>query len=205
MYNKRSGLILGFHGCNASLARQTVLLNQTLKKSHNGYDWLGHGIYFWEHNLKRAWTFAAKKCKKNTSMARPGVIGAVIDLGNCLDLLDKNCCQLLQSFHKLLLTIKQDLPQNSLIDKNNIFLKRELDCTVLELFHLWNESCGFPAFDSVRQAFEEGPVLYKDSAFREETHIQICIRNPKCIKAYFLPIKDYALTDTENEYAKEHF
>ena len=50
MYSKRSGLIVGFHGCDKSI-RDKVLTNpeEGLKPSNNIYDWLGSGIYFWNH------------------------------------------------------------------------------------------------------------------------------------------------------------
>ncbi|TSA32147.1 MAG: hypothetical protein D4R64_16610 [Porphyromonadaceae bacterium] len=40
---------------------------------------------------------------------------------------------------------------------------------------------------SVRGVFFEGKELYPNSGFREKNHIQICVRNPNCIKGYFLP------------------
>ena len=42
-------------------------------------------------------------------------------------------------------------------------------------------------YHSVRGAFIEGPQLYPDSNFHEKNHIQICVRNPNCIKGYFRP------------------
>lgn len=59
MYTRRSGLILGFHGCDKSIRDKVI--NESgfmLKKSENDYDWLGHGIYFWENNHERALHFA---------------------------------------------------------------------------------------------------------------------------------------------------
>lgn len=59
MYTRRSGLILGFHGCDKSIRDRVV--NESgfmLKKSENDYDWLGHGIYFWENHHERALHFA---------------------------------------------------------------------------------------------------------------------------------------------------
>lgn len=47
MYSTRSGLILGFHGCDSSLAQAVVAGNKDLRNSENNYDWLGHGVYFW--------------------------------------------------------------------------------------------------------------------------------------------------------------
>jgi hypothetical protein len=49
------------------------------KQCDNEYDWLGNGIYFWEHSPERARRWAG---------ADGIVIGAVIQLGNCLDLTD---------------------------------------------------------------------------------------------------------------------
>jgi hypothetical protein len=43
------------------------------------------------------------------------------------------------------------------------------------------------AFDSVRGVFVEGKELYPSAGFREKNHIQLCIRNPNCIKGYFHP------------------
>jgi len=37
--------------------------------------------------------------------------------------------------------------------------------------------------------FWEGNELYPNAGFRKKNHIQICIRNPNCIKGYFLPRK----------------
>jgi hypothetical protein len=42
-------------------------------------------------------------------------------------------------------------------------------------------------FDSVRGVFWEGRELYPNAGFREKDHIQICIRNPNCIKGFFYP------------------
>jgi hypothetical protein len=43
------------------------------------------------------------------------------------------------------------------------------------------------AYDSVKGVFWEGDELYPNAGFREKDHIQICVRNPNCIKGYFLP------------------
>jgi len=42
-------------------------------------------------------------------------------------------------------------------------------------------------FDSVRSLFVEGEELYPGAGFHEKNHIQICIRNPNCIKSFFVP------------------
>jgi ribulose-5-phosphate 4-epimerase/fuculose-1-phosphate aldolase len=58
-----------------------VIKNQDfLNASQNSYDWLGHGIYFWESNLQRAYEFAEEQ-KNRGKIKDVAVIGAVIDLG----------------------------------------------------------------------------------------------------------------------------
>jgi hypothetical protein len=42
-------------------------------------------------------------------------------------------------------------------------------------------------FDSVRGVFWEGKELYPGAGFMERNHIQICLRNPNCIKGFFIP------------------
>lgn len=77
MSRQATSFVLGYHGCDLSVAKRIVLGNETLQHSQNDYDWLGHGIYFWESDPKRAWEWAINNRSKN-----PGVLGAVIDLGN---------------------------------------------------------------------------------------------------------------------------
>ena len=58
MYTTKTGLILGFHGCDESIVDNILLGKEDLKQSDNTYDWLGHGIYFWENSPSRALEFA---------------------------------------------------------------------------------------------------------------------------------------------------
>lgn len=78
LYTNLPRLVLGFHGCDEAV-RDNILNSKIkhLKKSENRYDWLGHGIYFWENDPIRALEWA--KYSKNVS--KPAVIGAIIDLG----------------------------------------------------------------------------------------------------------------------------
>jgi hypothetical protein len=68
---------------------QEKLLNlkTIIKKSDKNYDWLGHGMYFWENNEKRALDWAKMK-KIAGTLNKPSSVGAVVNLGYCLDLLD---------------------------------------------------------------------------------------------------------------------
>lgn len=84
MYSTKPGLILGFHGCDEELAKKVVNKEVNLAESRNSYDWLGHGIYFWEGSPERALEWANflknNSPKSKNPIHSPAVIGAVIDL-----------------------------------------------------------------------------------------------------------------------------
>ncbi len=107
MYSKRAGLIIGFHGCDEEV-RNFMVANQNamLSPSENNYDWLGNGIYFWENNKTRALKYAHdlknRPSKAKSSIKTPAVLGAIIDLGHCLDLLDSEYLNLLKSGYQIL-------------------------------------------------------------------------------------------------------
>lgn len=49
MHRLSANFVLGYHGCDQSVADQ-VLAGNPFRKSDNDYDWLGPGTYFWEAN-----------------------------------------------------------------------------------------------------------------------------------------------------------
>lgn len=59
---------------------------------------------------------------------------------------------------------------------------------MINAVHTFRAEQSLPKFDTVRSAFIEGYELYPGSTFREKNHIQICVRNPACIKSYFWPV-----------------
>ena len=59
--------------------------------------------------------------------------------------------------------------------------------TVIETVHTLKKQAGQSSFDSVRGVFFEGEEIYPNASFRVKDHIQICVRNPNCIKGFFLP------------------
>ena len=194
MYSRRSGLILGFHGCDEEIAFKVVNNKTSLRTSENEYDWLGHGVYFWENSPSRALEYATF-LKNNPGRAKspiknPAVIGAVIQLGFCFDLVDFEMLQILKSGYDVFeIAWKNEgksLPVNREVGNTGDLLLRELDCAVFETIHHIRTKSIMPPFDSVRSVFWEGASLYPSAGFKEKNHIQICIRNPNCIKGYFL-------------------
>lgn len=75
------------------------------------------------------------------------------------------------------------MPINSDTKNSSDLVLRNLDCAVIENVHRNTKS----KFDSVRGVFVEGDKLYQGAGFNRKNHIQICIRNPNCIKGYFIP------------------
>lgn len=192
LYSTLPNTIIGFHGCDISTYINVIENNAEMKPSTNDYDWLGNGIYFWEHNLARAWQWAEEASKrKNSRIKTPAVIGAVIDLGTCLNLVDSDNIELVKSQYKVFKAMveisKGTLPKNKNIGNNTDLLLRNLDCAVIESLHAFRRVTKLQPFDSVRGVFIEGNPIYPDSGFMEKSHIQICVRNPNCIKGYFAP------------------
>jgi hypothetical protein len=69
-------------------------------------------------------------------------------------------------------------------------LSRKLDCAVLRTLHQTRIESHEPPFETVRAAFIEGTRLYDNAGFAEKNHIQICVRDIRCIKAYFHPLDE---------------
>lgn len=84
MASNQPAYVLGFHGCERALAESVVGGGHDLAWSENPYDWLGHGIYFWENDPYRAFEWATRQRR----IPVPWVLGAFVDLGNCLNLLE---------------------------------------------------------------------------------------------------------------------
>ncbi len=196
MYSSKPTLVYGFHGLDRSVAYKILNQEDDFKHSNNDYDWLGDGVYFWENNYFRAKEYAEIASKrKNSNIKEPFVLGAIIDLGNCLDLLDQKYIDFLAQTY---IYFKNDLesqglplPENSPFGPHDFdFKKRDLDCAVIRYAHKLAEREGV-IFDSVRAAFWEGEEIYPGAGFRQGNHIQIAIRNLECIKGVFLPRKKH--------------
>ena len=192
LYSRRSNLVVGFHGCDKSIADAVVAGKKELIASTNDYDWLGNGIYFWENNEERAWKWADDLAKRaNSTVNEPAVIGAIIDLGYCFDLTDSSYLQELKyAFNIFKATcdnLGKELPQNKPIRNSTDLLLRRLDCSVVQTALELNKKANAHPYDSVKGVFWEGQELYPNAGFREKNHIQICVCNPNCIKGYFLP------------------
>jgi len=190
-----TSFVLGYHGCDRLIAERVFAGTDVLHASHNDYDWLADGIYFWEHNARRAHDFARELRDRPRNETRvvtePAVVGAVIDLGACLNLLDGRFIELVRLAHSDLIASHETAgtaPPKNCVGPD--LLRRELDCSVLRALHRMREEAGAQPFDTVRAALIEGERLYENAGFAAKNHIQVCVRNPTCIKGYFRPLDD---------------
>ena len=96
MHNLSASFVLGYHGCDREIGER-LLQNEQFRPSENTYDWLGSGIYFWEANPDRALDWARERTERRKLLediqAEPFVVGAVLNLGFCLDLISANGSQ----------------------------------------------------------------------------------------------------------------
>lgn len=191
LYSRRSNLIIGFHGTTRDRAEKVFNGSAGYHASTNDYDWLGSGMYFWENNYKRAEKWAAAAAKRKGEGAEPAVIGAILDLGYCLDLTDSEYLEELKvGYNALKESFEKDgkeMPTNVAMGAANDLLLRRLDCAVINSLHELHKVAKMPSYDSVRGVFWEGEDLYKGAGFKAKNHIQIAIINPNCIKGFFRP------------------
>lgn len=206
MYDVKPNLIIGFHGCDADVCNALLNNPDHIKISEKPYDWLGHGMYFWENNYDRALQWANDK-KKRGEIKQPAVIGATLQLGYCCDFTEAKYIQILSSCYDIMeeryRSVKAELPENKDLphDKHKDKILRELDCAVIEFMHklLFRNAekeisrNGFApnrSFDSTRSVFTEGGPAFNGAGLFAKTHVQICIRNFNYIKGFFLPRRE---------------
>jgi hypothetical protein len=175
--DRYSRIVLGDHGTEPVVAEQLFraeLLVTDWKPSENEYDWLGHGIYFWEYGPERAREWAGKG----------GVVGALISLGRCLDLTDVAHADVLADAYRRLVAAcrrhRKPLPENRQ-------KRRDLDCAVINRAVKQIERRTGQGVQTVRGAFLEGAPVFPGSGIMRETHIQIAVRDRSCILGVFRP------------------
>jgi hypothetical protein len=178
-------LILGYHGCDLSTAEWVVSGKEDLRKSTNAYDWLGNGTYFWEDSPDRALRWA--KENQSGKINKPAVLGAVIDLGNCLNLIDTEHLALVRAAHDAYMNLCKKSGLTPAVNAGDSMKARYLDQAVFETLHKLRDGDKEMPFDTVRAFFVEGDSLYPNSGLRAMDHIQVCVRNPGSIVGYFLP------------------
>ena len=180
--------VTAFHSCDKEVGIKVLNGETDLRPSSNKWDWLGHGIYFWEENPRRAIDYSQESALgmqfNKTQIKTPFAIGAIIELGNCLNIVESESLAILEAtykeFKQALTAIEAKMPTNK--DNN-----KALDCAVFQYLHQLNREAGKEDYDTIRCAFAEGGEIYPGSTISKRLHMQICVINPDYIKGYFLP------------------
>ncbi|HBJ87504.1 MAG TPA: hypothetical protein DDZ88_27330 [Verrucomicrobiales bacterium] len=178
--------LIAFHGCDQTVALKGASGEMDLLPSLNHYDWLGHGYYGWEDSEARAWQWAEEAAAKGR-IHKPAVLGMVVDPGFCLNLVDAGSLALVRHAYERYQNACHASGIKMARNSGAGFKARYLDCAVFEHLQASREMDGLTPFDTVRGFFVEGSELYPGAGLRDRDHIQICVRNPRCIKGYFLP------------------
>jgi hypothetical protein len=135
---KSAGWVLGYHGCDRAIGEKVIAFRENLEPSQNPYDWLGHGIYFWEGDPQRAlhWATLIRDHPKlfSRTIKDPFVVGAIIDLGSCLDLTQIESLEIVREGFRQYKETLEALGQPRLPTNESGFagdsdlVKRKLDC-----------------------------------------------------------------------------
>lgn len=194
---RHAAWVLAYHGCDRAVGEAILSGQKEIRPSGNDYDWLGTGAYFWENSFSRAmeWAefMASKRSPSRSRISQPFVIGAIIDPGDCLDLSEAGCLDILRAayppFADMMTASGTPLPKNEPAHSDDQDLvKRKLDCAVVNFLHQIREEGKETPFDTVRCPFMEGGSLFDGSKIYSRTHVQWCVRDPgKSIFAYFRP------------------
>lgn len=187
------GLILGYHGCDKSVADKILGGDDELRESANATDWLGPGIYFWADSPALAFGWACHIARTEPHKIKtPYVLGAYINLGLCLNLTDLGVMKVLAEAYKGLASLStssgRPMPQNIKDNKADEYVQRNLDCAVIEYIHASRDMVQDVPYDSVLGVFESGTPAFPGSSVRQRTHIQLAVRahnNHSNILGYF--------------------
>lgn len=137
MSRLNASFVLGYHGCDAEVGRSILAGKKKFNASVRSYNWLGDGIYFWGADPVRAWEWADEKVDRG-EIKKPFVIGAVIDLRNCLDLMSREDIEFLKrayDFFEKNFTKSypgKEFPVNREVERDGEkYALADLDCAVI--------------------------------------------------------------------------
>ena len=136
--------------------------------SINNWDWLGNGIYFLEENPLRALSYAQENAAGNQfnkiPIKTPFVIGAIIGLCKCLNLVETEPLLILKEAYAGLKLLTKQAGKKMLVNKCPV---KRRDCAIFRYILQTNDAKGSKAYDTIRCAFPEGGNVYPGSTISE--------------------------------------
>jgi|ERR1051325_10082361 hypothetical protein len=190
--SKRERIVISYHGCDAAVAAEVLAGKTALRLSTNAYDWLGLGIYFWEHGPQRAREWAIEQARlSGKKISQPAVLGARINLGQCFDLLDvANTRSLGRWYAEFRQGVRERggrMPENRDVPggRHGEKVLRFRDRAVIDYAISRVAEEESIIYQTVRGVFLEGQPAFPGSKIALKSHIQIAVRDPACILELF--------------------
>ena len=208
-------LVVAYHGCDITTRDDLVAGRTQPRSSQNKYDWLGPGFYVFEGDAQRAAAFAQAAADQPQRMLtakpilRPAVVGCVLSIQRCLDMTTRlgllefeRACRAFELGYTE--STDERMPANAPAgDDDTDVLLRQLDNAVFTFIHKSRDQQHDSIhYQAVRGAFRQGPELSPNSGFHRDSHIQIAVRDPLCIRAWFLPAETQLMSEADYHAAK---
>ena len=183
--------VIGYHGTGLAAALRIITRVAPFRPSRRDFDWLGRGVYFWEYAPQQALRFARirqrqyqKKPNKTAEVIRRAteplaVVGCMIRLGNCFDLLEPDNVEYLQ---QIFVEYKKDMELLGMALPRNTRKYRKLDCAVFEYTYKFiHADMPNHPIDTARAVYVPTGGerrVWERSWISRDAHIQLCVRNP---------------------------
>jgi hypothetical protein len=166
--------VVGYHGCSRAAAER-IMAGEPFTPSARRYDWLGVGVYFWEYGPFRAVEWAESRFGAEEA----AVLEATIKLGRCINLLDiEHHVRFTQAYEWALHQASRD---GTTIPENRVTGLHYRDRHLIEFYcRIAAEDTGVQ-FQTVRACYPEGEPLFPGSHLLSRTHVQIAVRDARCI------------------------
>jgi hypothetical protein len=159
-------VVTGYHGTSLEAAED--ILREGFKPSRRPWEWLGHGIYFWQDAPIRAFEWATEWLGQKGYVGPIAVVAAEINLSGFVDLLDQQGMRLLRTFAEKV----NGRPEfASLANRPPV---NRLDCALFN-FATYVLSLDGVRVSGYRAAVVEGKPLTLNSPIHELSHVQLAV------------------------------
>ncbi len=159
---------IGYHGTTLSAAQSIV--TDGFLPSNSPWEWLGHGIYFWQDAPNRAREWARDWHARKGYEGPIAVVAARIDLHAFVDLLDQVDMDLVSAYAR-----KFEIRMAQLGSRlKNKYPVHRLDCAIFNFLTNVLSSRG-RAVRGYRAACVEGKAITTDSPIYDRSHLQLAV------------------------------
>ena len=174
-------IVVGYHGTSSDRLGSINSSGFTLTK--RTASWLGFGAYFFfnapEHASNWARSATARRQVNAGISAKPVLLEAEINLGNCLNLLDCTHWPIVKAAYANVSASISQVPFGALASTQGLGFNYR-DCAAMNNVVAAFASTGTP-LDSILAAFPEGQPIDPTSWLFDQAAVTICVQNPASI------------------------